>query len=238
MEVIRAQFEELSATLLGSRDAADPQHLVEVALTAMPHATHAGITLLRPDQGPRTLASTGAVPGHLDRLQHEVGEGPCAAAAGEDGLVLSEDLLSERRWPRFARRCVEEVGVRSMLCVRLSLSQGDRAGLNFYAEQPAAFDDLDVGLCSVLAPFAGLIVQQTLHQTDVVSLREALASSRQIGAAVGILMSRYQVDDQEAFRMLREASMHLNRKVKAVAAEVAYTGELPPSARQLSASEG
>ena len=48
-----------------------------------------------------------------------------------------------------------------------------------------------------------------------------------IGQAEGILMERFRITAEEAFDRLRTASQHTNRKVNALAAELAGTGEWP-----------
>ena len=47
-----------------------------------------------------------------------------------------------------------------------------------------------------------------------------------IGQAKGILMERYKIDAQEAFRILVVASEHTNIKLRDVAGFLAYTGRL------------
>lgn len=58
-------------------------------------------------------------------------------------------------------------------------------------------------------------------------LRTALLTNRRIGIAVGILMVQRKVTDERAFALLVAASQTGNRKVRAVAEDVIYTGRLP-----------
>ncbi len=226
-DVVAAHFAELAAALGGDDDAISVQSVVAVAGRVLPRCRHAGITLIRGDRPPLALASTDELPRQVDALQYAVAEGPCLEASEGHDVVLSNDLRVDGRWPRFTGRCVAEFGVRSMLCVRLVLSKDDRAALNFYAEDVGAFDDLDIGISSILAPFAALVVERELHSTDVSNLERALATSRQIGMAVGVLMAQHGVTEEQAFALLRRASRHLNRKLRDVALDVMYTGELP-----------
>ncbi len=55
-----------------------------------------------------------------------------------------------------------------------------------------------------------------------------------IEQAKGILIERYKLTAEQAFRLLADASMHTNRKVRDVAGDLVLTGELalPPSARR------
>jgi len=59
------------------------------------------------------------------------------------------------------------------------------------------------------------------------NLKRALEHSRDIGAAVGILMAFHKLTQDEAFALLRRSSQDQNRKLYAIAREVVATGELP-----------
>jgi DNA-binding response OmpR family regulator len=64
-------------------------------------------------------------------------------------------------------------------------------------------------------------------QDEAANLRVALSSNRQIGAALGIIMQRYQIDSDESFTRLRSTSQRLNRKLRDIADDVVRTGDLP-----------
>ena len=67
---------------------------------------------------------------------------------------------------------------------------------------------------------------------DAVSKAEhlgvALQSSRQIGAAIGIIMSLHKVPEAAAFDVLRMASQRSNRKLRDLAVDVIETGWIDP----------
>ena len=55
---------------------------------------------------------------------------------------------------------------------------------------------------------------------EVEQLRTAQHSNRRIGMAMGIVMNQLEVEDQEAFDVLRRISQHTNRKLRNVAEDV------------------
>ena len=114
-----------------------------------------------------------------------------------------------------------------MLCLRLPIGGDDYAGMNFYSDQVDAFGDDDVAAGSMLIPFAALVIEARLREEDVGNLRTALETSRVIGTAVGVLMAVHRISQDAAFDVLRRASMDLNRKLREVAEEVTFTGDLP-----------
>ncbi|RBY94705.1 hypothetical protein DQ244_05360 [Blastococcus sp. TBT05-19] len=231
MRRLGGQFEELTHLLSQSHSGTlDPDRIVHVAGQAVAHSEDCALTLIEARRRPRTISSAGEISPRVDELQYEAGEGPCLEASETADFVHVDDLAHEPRWPGFADRCVRDTGVRSMFSVRLPLSGSDTAALNFYARSPGAFDDLDIGVGAIFAPFAALAVQAALHQQQTTNLETALQSSRQIGTAIGILMARELMTADQAFAQLTSASQHLNRKLRDIADEVATTGELPTAA--------
>ena len=68
----------------------------------------------------------------------------------------------------------------------------------------------------------GLISSERAEHLEV-----ALQTARTIGAAIGIVMTRYRVSEVEAFDLLKKASQDSNRKLRVVAEEVVLTGDAP-----------
>jgi hypothetical protein len=71
-------------------------------------------------------------------------------------------------------------------------------------------------------------LQRRLRQAEsqAVNLQKALASSRRIGMAVGIVMAMRRLTEDQAFAVLRRASNHRNTKLSVVAEELILTGTL------------
>lgn len=201
--------------------------VVQFAAAAVPGAEHAAISLTNGTKPPETVAATGELPLQVDKIQYEVGEGPCMQALIQSDLVWSDDLTIDRQWPLFAPRAVEATGVRSMASYRLFLSQDRRGALNFYATTPGAFDRLALGVGAIFASYASLTLLNELHQDKIMNLERALESSREIGTAIGILMARELCTADQAFDLLRVASQHTHRKLRDIAAHVKETGALP-----------
>ena len=61
------------------------------------------------------------------------------------------------------------------------------------------------------------------------NLQVALGTNRQIGVAIGILMARHGYTQETAFDQLRLVSQRAHRKLRDVASDVVFTGDLPPA---------
>jgi hypothetical protein len=121
--------------------------------------------------------------------------------------------------------------VRSVLSVRLPVGGEDHAAISFSSSGQGAFTDEDVTAASVIVPLAALSIEAELRQSDRDNLTKALGSSRHISTAIGIIMAVKHVSDDDAFALLRQASMDLNERLYDVAAEVNLTGT-PPVGRR------
>ena len=226
----RELAEDLSgvvARLAAGDGAITVEKVVALAARAVPHAHHSAITVLRPKRPPVTAAASDDVPRRVDALQYELREGPCLDAAVGSSVALSKDVATDPRWPTFGPRCAKTTGIRSMLGLRLPVQGEEHAAVNYYSADTAAFEEMDVVVASVIVPIAALVIEAGIRRLDHDNFTKALASSRHISTAVGIVMSTRRVSNDEAFQLIRRASMALNVKLSLVADEVNLSGMLP-----------
>ncbi len=174
-----------------------------------------------------TVATTSDLPMQVDKIQYELMSGPCVDAVLEHRVFHSNDLRADQRWPEFASRAVAETGVLSMMSFRMFFEEGELvAGLNIYATRTDAFDDLAETTGLVLATHAALALSGAVRLERIEHLERALATNRDIGVAMGILMKSHLATKQQAFDMLRVTSQRTHRKLGAIALDVIETGEL------------
>ena len=210
-------FADIAKSLLSQHSVEGTlQRIAELAVETIDGCDYAGMTIV---QGKKvsTPASTTNVPTDVDAIQIETGEGPCLDAIRDHQMFQTDDLLEEERWPKFARRAVEETGVRSMLSFRLFVAEDTLGALNLYSKRTAAFDDDDRVVGSVFAAHASVALSTAQHEQQ---MADALQSRDTIGQAKGILMARQGVTADQAFDMLRRGSQRLNIKLRELAQKV------------------
>jgi AmiR/NasT family two-component response regulator len=89
---------------------------------------------------------------------------------------------------------------------------------------------VDIDLTETESFILEMLERLDAADTEAAHLRRALDHSRDIGAAVGVLMAMRMVPREEAFELLRRASQDQNRKLHELALDVLSTGELPSRA--------
>jgi GAF domain-containing protein len=136
--------------------------------------------------------------------------------------VSVPDLASEQRWPDFSARAAA-LGVGSMLSFQLFVEGDNLGALNLYSSESDAFDDESeqVGLLFASHAAVAFADAQKLDQ-----LNSAVETRDLIGQAKGILMERYRISAEQAFRVLTRVSQQRNRKLRDLAAELADTRHL------------
>ncbi len=198
------------------------QAIVDLGLQTITHADSAGVTVRR---GKRltTPAWTHEVVVQVDQAQYDLGEGPCIDAVWVDDVYRIDDMATEERWPRYAPAALD-LGIVSMLSIRLTTPRDVVGGLNFYATRPRAFDDDDVQIAHSFAEHAApaLAVSQELS-----GLRSALQTRHRIGAAQGILRARHGLTLDQAFTVLVRVSRDSNTVLRDIAEMVVEANGLP-----------
>jgi GAF domain-containing protein len=194
--------------------------IVAVAAQMFDDDTAAGITLVHARRRVETAAATTDLVRRGDVLQYELDQGPCLDAAWRHRQVYSPDLANDQRWPTWGPQVAEELGVRTMLCTQLFTNEDQLGALNLYSQRPDAFDEEVRETALLLAAHAAVAVAAA-QQID--SLKVAVDRRTTIGKALGILMERYDLDDDRAFSVLRRLSSDENRKVYDLAEELVTT---------------
>jgi GAF domain-containing protein len=197
--------------------------VVDRAVDVVPGCDWASVTVRRRGQRLETLASSTQFPEDCDQLQYELAEGPCADAVWDADSYLSHDIGADARWPRWGPR-VAELGVGSILAIRLMTEQETIGALNLYGARRHAYDEDAIDHATVFTAHAA----NALGAARLVSgLETAMMSRHQIGIAQGILMSTYGLTVDQAFDVLRRYSSQRNIKLRAVAEQVVRSGRLP-----------
>jgi len=231
-------FANVTQDLMTRADIAVTHERVVSMALKLTGCTSAAILTVVPSAEVRVTTSTDPqLATSLARIAAETGEGPAAQALGCGAGHACHSLPRERRWPDYATRVLAETSIRSEAAYPLRAQGQDFGVLSLHSVEDGYFTD---DICAVAEIYAGHALMALMHvreRTKAANLEIALASNREIGMAIGVLMTSHRVTEQQAFDLLRKASQHAHLKLRDVAAEVVLTGQLPAHARP-AASEG
>jgi hypothetical protein len=197
------------------------------ATLAIRGCDHASL-LVRDNDRYITVGASDRLAETIDELERRAGDGPCIDAIEEETPQIDTDLTTPSLWPKLAAVLVAETPVRGAMGFRLLVDKRKGAALNLFSDTANSFDAESAGRAAVLASFASVAINAVAKGEDAASLRRGLLSNREIGKAVGMLMMLHELDEDQAFDLLRRHSQALNIKLAEVArAVIENRGRLP-----------
>lgn len=226
-------FAEMARTLQAQTDTADMlDEVVTAAVRLIPGVDEGSISIVTGRRQVTSRHPSSDLPEQVDAVQTEVGEGPCLDAVYEHQTVRVPDMAHEQRWPQFSPRAAQ-LGAGSMLSFQLYVEGDNLGALNLYSREPNGFTDESEHVGLLFASHAAVAfadAQQLDHLQAAVTTRDL------IGQAKGILMERYHISSDQAFRLLTRISQTGNHKIRTIAEELVTTGHIralrPPTTKE------
>ncbi len=155
-------------------------HLVHRIVEVLP-IDAAGVTLISPPATPRFIAASDDSALRYEKLQTELGEGPCIAAYATDGPIAIPNLAEDDRFPMFAERALAE-GLVAVFT--FPLRDGDRGlgALDLYRDTAGSLSDPEMAAAQTLADVATAYLLNAQVRVDLEAVsateREALEKLR------------------------------------------------------------
>jgi diguanylate cyclase (GGDEF)-like protein len=179
-------------------------HLVKRIVDVMP-VTGAGVTLIGPDLDPRHVTASNDSALRFEKLQTELGEGPCLAVYQSGGAIEVPDLRSEDRFPRFSPPALD-AGLAAVFTFPLRHGDLRLGALDLYRDTPGPLSRSSAAAAQTLADVAAayLINAQGRDELQASSdqLREAALHDALTGLPNRVLMLELL---EHAFRRRRRS---------------------------------
>ncbi|NUP58078.1 MAG: GAF and ANTAR domain-containing protein [Pseudarthrobacter sp.] len=196
------------------------QSLAYVLRDSIPHSAGAGASIINSRGRRESAGATDTVVLRADKLQYELGQGPCLTAWAEQRAVIIQDTRQETRWPEWTA-AIANLPIRSVLSAPLT-TEGRRIGaLKVYSPMPLVFDDHSVFLIERLGAPAAVLLgnarDREATQRLSSQLVEALANRDTISRAEGILIERLHLDSREALGTMLKTSRQEGKPLHQVA---------------------
>lgn len=194
--------------------------VVRVTTQIMPGADHVSISTLSRGAQLTTQAASDDVARLMDRLESEARQGPCLDSILGESVQRDDDIAVATAWPVLAKLTLERTPVRGMVGYQLINGADGRAALNVFSDTPGALTQESADIGAMLAAFTSVSLTAVEARATAATLRQGLVSNREIGKAIGLLMAAHDVDDAEAFEILRATSNSTNVRLAELAARI------------------
>jgi uroporphyrinogen-III synthase len=169
-------------------------------------------------------ASTGLAADAVGHARLRVGEGLTGWAAREGKPLAISDAAADPRFKLIPE--TRELRFKSLLAVPL-VSRGQIIGaLNVQTRTRHVYADDEVELVSTIADLTAGTIEKALLYEEIGGLREALETRKLVERAKGILMKRYQIDEETAFRRLHLQSRNTRRSMREIAQAIILTADI------------
>ena len=124
-------------------------HLVKRIVDVLP-ISDAGVTLIEPPSAPRYVAASSSSSLAFEKLQTELGEGPCLAAHRTQDPVLVPDLQADERFVVFGPRAID-IGLQAVFAFPLRHGLRCLGALDLYRNDPGALTADEAATAQTLA---------------------------------------------------------------------------------------
>lgn len=199
------------------------QALAYVLKDAVPGTAGAGASIINARGRRESAGATDPVVLRADKLQYDLGQGPCLSAWAEQRAIIIQDTRQETRWSEWTA-AIADLPLRSVLSAPLT-TEGRRIGaLKVYSPAPGVFDDHSVFLIERLAIPAAVILGNARDREEIQRLSsrlvEALANRDLISRAQGALIERMNLTPSEALTVMLSTSRLQREPLHEVAREI------------------
>jgi len=200
-----------------------------VTLTAsVLHAKICSLWLLDKDTNELRIRATQAMSEeYLKERSLHLGEGLVGLVAKEKKPVIVENVLTN---PNFKeKKLARKEGLVSMLSVPMMVKNRVIGVINLYTTNVHKFTKSEVSLLGTVANQAAVAIENTelLVKTQVVQAE--LEARKKIERAKGILMKKQNLDEDQAFALMRKASMNKRLSMKNIAEAIILSHEINKS---------
>ncbi len=140
------------------------EHLVRRIVEVLP-ITAAGVTLISTGEAPRYVAASDESALRFERLQTDLGEGPCLTAYDSGKAVTVPDLARDRRYPRFGPAALD-AGLAAVFTFPMRHVHGRLGALDLYRNTTGALDHRAMGVAQTLADVAAAYLLNARARDD------------------------------------------------------------------------
>ena len=161
---------------------------------------------------------------YLKERSLKVGEGIVGDVAEQKKPLAILDVLKEPRYKE--KELARKEGLTSMLSVPMAVKDKVIGVINIYTSYPHEFSEMERAVLTTVANQAAICIENTELMVKTKVIQEELETRKLVERAKGVLMKRHALDEEEAFKRIRKASMDSRKTMRQVAEAILLTNKI------------
>jgi signal transduction protein with GAF and PtsI domain len=161
---------------------------------------------------------------YLKERSLKLGEGVVGYVAQHNKPLSILDVLKE---PRFKEKeLARKEGLISMLSVPLAVKDKVIGVINCYTSYLHEFNETERAVLTAVANQAAICIENTELMVKTKVIQEELETRKLLERAKGALMKHHGLDEEEAFKRIRKASMDSRKTMRQIAEAILLTEKM------------
>ncbi len=161
---------------------------------------------------------------YLNKRTIKLNEGIVGLVAKEKKSKIIFDVLKEERYKE--KKLARKEGLVSMASIPMMVKDKVIGVLNVYTNRPYEFTKAEVTLLSTIANQAAVAIEKTELIIKTKIIQEELDTRKKTERAKGILMEEKNINESEAFSLIRKSSMDKRISMKEIAEAIILSYEI------------
>ena len=161
---------------------------------------------------------------YLNKRTIKLNEGIVGLVAREKKPKLIFDVLKEEQYKE--KKLARKESLVSMASIPMMVKDKVIGVLNVYTNKPYEFTKAEVTLLSTIANQAAVAIEKTELIVRTKIIQEELDTRKKIERAKGILMEERNINESEAFSLIRKSSMDKRISMKEIAEAIILSYEI------------
>ena len=161
---------------------------------------------------------------YLNKRTIKLNEGIVGLVAREKKPKLIFDVLKEEQYKE--KKLARKEGLVSMASIPMMVKDKVIGVLNVYTNKPYEFTKAEISLLSTIANQAAVAIEKTELIVRTKIIQEELDTRKKTERAKGILMEERNINESEAFSLIRKSSMDKRISMKEIAEAIILSYEI------------
>lgn len=161
---------------------------------------------------------------YLNKKTIKLNEGIVGLVAREKKPKIIFDVLKEEQYKE--KKLARKEGLISMASIPMMVKDKVIGVLNVYTNKPYEFTKAEITLLSTIANQAAVAIEKTELIVRTKIIQEELDTRKKTERAKGILMEERNINESEAFSLIRKSSMNKRISMKEIAEAIILSYEI------------